>query len=299
MADETATSADAEPLSPEAALCRLDDREFVELVAELRERRGWFVDRREGDAWYVDLLATTRWPARRRVLLRVHRPGSDKRLSTAEVRHFTGTVQHAEVDGGVLVTAADVPASVSHRAAELGVEVVDNEVLVERLERFGGTDLLDASVDRPVVAAEGPVARVPDRLVGLLDRLNAVERVERALRRRLSPEPTVEEFAELSFSGVRVALGVATGLFLLAVAVANEGLGFWLLLGLFFLVAYGGLLPAMAADISLLRRAEESPWTPTWWYLASFLLAPAMLVAGGHYWFRRRSLTPRERRGPD
>lgn len=278
---------DDDAISPIEALGRLDDEGFLGLLRGVRERRGWRIDRRDATDWYVDLFAHTTWPARRRHLLRVHLPESDRRVSATEVRHFTRAVQNAEVDGAALVTTDDVPESVRRRGAEFEVDIVDAPRLVRRFERLGGADLLAERVGPPVAVDEGVLARAPDRLIALLAHHDVADRVDDVLAARLPEDPSQRDFAALSIRATAGALVVATLLFAGAVALGS-GVGFWLVLGLFFVVAYGALLPAMAADIYLVRRLPDVEWIPSWYYLGAFLLAPLMLVAGTHYWFHRR-----------
>lgn len=294
MAPNTSPSTEVlEPIDPGVALGQLDDEQFVAFVVDLWERRGWTISDSDLGPWYVDLLAHIEWPAEDQTLLRVHRPDSDKPLSRTIVRHFIRTVQQTTVDQAQIVTADSVAESVRQQADDFGVEIVDNAALVDLLAQADAYDLLADRVDRPIATPSRVLDRAPDRLVETLDRFDAVERADRLLAWLLPPDPTTADLATLSFTGFRAALVVAVGLFVLLLANANASVLFWLLLGAFLLATYGFLLPTMAADIYLIRRAETVSWTPTWLLLVPFLLIPLMLLAGGIYWGQRRYRTLR------
>ncbi len=123
--------------------------------------------------------------------------------------------------------------------------------------------------------------------------VDATPRVERLLSGLVPPDPTTADLARASFVGVRAALLGAVGLFALTLVSVDTGILFWLLLSAFLLVTYLGLLPTMAIDIYLVRGSDAVTWRPPWLLLATFLLVPAMLVAGAVYWHQRRERTPR------
>lgn len=280
-----------EPIDPGTALRQLDDEQFVTFVVDLWERRGWVVPESDRGPWYVDLLAHVEWPAEDRTLLRVHLPESDKPLNRAVVRHFIRTVQQTPVDQAQLVTAATVAQSVKHRAAEFGVDVLDEGELVALVDEVDGHDLLAEHVDHPIDVERGLGDRAPEPVVGTVDRLVESERLERLLARALPPEPTTEDLAWLSFTGFRVAFVMTGALYVAAFAAVDPGLTFWLVLAVALLATYGFLLPLLALDIYLVRRCEATAWAPTWLFLAPFLVVPAMLPSALVYWYRRRFRT--------
>lgn len=292
----TSAPADSEPspLATGDALRQLDDRAFVELVTKLWERRKWSIEEvRKQESRYVDLALQCDWPVAEQGLLRIERPNSEARVGGTEVRHFVRTVQRSEVDWSSLILPRETSRSVRRRAAEFGVRVIDVDDLERLIHRREAHDLLAEHVDRPLVVEVDPLlARAPDPVAGLLRRFDAVDRAEVLLDRHLPPNPTVEDLAGLTFTGFRVSLLVVVGAFLLTVAAPDGSAAFWLLMGLFLLATYGILLPVMAADVFLVRRFEPGPWTPTWWLLAAFLLAPVLFAVGGLYWCRRRRRTP-------
>lgn len=288
-----AQSPEPEPIATADALRGLGDRAFVELVTKLWERREWDVDEgRERESRYVDLAVHRDWPVAQQGLLRIERPATESRVGGTEVRHFVRTVQGAEVDWSTLVLPRETSRSVRRQAAEFGVRVVDVDDLARLIHRREAHDLLAAHVDRPLVAEADPlVARAPDPVARLLRRYDVVDRAETLLTRRLPPNPTAEDVACLTFTGFRVSLAVVLATFLLTLAAPGGSAVFWLVMGAFLLATYGVLLPLFAVDVYLVRRFEPGPWTPTWWHLASFLLAPVLLVVGGLYWHRRRQRT--------
>ncbi|WP_430504220.1 restriction endonuclease [Haloparvum sp. PAK95] len=286
--------AEPDPIATGDALRGLGDRAFVELVTKLWERREWVVEEvRERESRYVDLAVHRDWPVAQQGLLRIERPETESRVGGTEVRHFVGTVQRAEVDWSTLVLPRETSRSVRRRAAEFGVRVVDVDDLARLIHRREAHDLLAAHVDRPLVVEADPiVARAPAPVARVLRRYDVVDRAETLLTRRLPPNPTTEDVAGLTFTGFRVSLSVVLATFLLTVAAPGGSAAFWLLMGAFLLGTYGVLLPLFAVDVYLVRRFEPGPWTPTWWHLASFLLAPVLFVVGGLYWHRRRQRTP-------
>lgn len=295
MEPRSETTADeSEPLAPETALQQLDDETFLAFVTALWGRRGWTVaERRDTGPWYVDLLAHGEWPTEQQALLRVQYPESERSLSSTDVRHFIRTVQQTAVDRATLITAGTVATSVRTQAEEFGIDVVDRSALLALVDDTGSRDLLAEQVGRPVEPAVELTEHVPEPLVDALERSDAAGRTERFLSKLLPPDPTKRDLARLTFAGFRVALVTSTVLFVLAFASLQSAVLFWLVLGCFLLSTYGGLLPLMAADIYLVRRAPATSWTPRWTLLAGFLLVPVMLLAGGLYWYRRRRRTPR------
>lgn len=100
------------PLSTGEALRGLDDRAFVEVVTEFRERREWDVDEvRERGPQYVDLAVQRDWLVAEQGLLRIERSDSGTRVSGTEVRYFIRTVQGAEVDWSTLVLSREASRS--------------------------------------------------------------------------------------------------------------------------------------------------------------------------------------------
>ncbi|MFB6235910.1 MAG: restriction endonuclease [Halopenitus sp.] len=289
-----AGSPEPEPIATADALRRLDDRAFVELVTKLWERREWDIEEvRERESRYVDLAVHRDWPVAQQGLLRIDRPAGESRVSGTEIRHFVRTVQSAEVDWSTLVLPRETSRSLRRQAAEFGIRVVDVDDLARLIHRREAYDLLAERVDRPLVVEADPlVARAPDPVAGLLRRFDLVDRAETLLTRRLPPNPTAEDVAGLTFTGFRVSLAVVLATFFLTLAVPGGSAAFWLLMGAFLIATYGVLLPLFAVDVYLVRRFEPGPWTPTWWHLASFLLAPVLFVVGGLYWHRRRQRTP-------
>lgn len=279
-----------EPLSTEAALRELDDRAFVELVSGVWERRGWTVEAvHDPGAWYVDLSLVDEWPEERRALVRIKRPHSRKRVSGTDVRHFVRTVQGEEVDGGILVLPTAAPRSARQRAEEFNVEVVGTVELAAKVEGWDAHDLLAERVGRPLDTESTSLSSLAPAPIGsVLERFDVVASAERVLERRLPTDPTPEDVAGVTFAGVRIAVGLAAVAFVSALAAGPGSLLFSLLVGIFLLATYVGLLPLLAADIYLMRRFEATEWRPSWWSLASFALAPLPLVAGVIYWHRRR-----------
>jgi len=288
-----ATASTGSPLSTRDALGRLDDPAFAEFVRTLWERRGWDVEGvRDGEPRHVDVGFQREWPVAERGLLRVERPESDARVGGTELRHFVRAVQGAEVDWSTLVLPREAPRSLRREATEFGVRVVDVDDLADLVRRREAYDLLTAHVDRPLVVEANPlVARAPAPVAGVLRRVDAVDRGERVLDRCLPPNPTADDVARLTFTAFRVSLSAVAATFALTLATPGDSVAFWLLMGAFLLVTYGGLLPSFAADIYYVRRFDAGPWTPTWWLLAGFLLAPTLFAVGGLYWYRRRHRT--------
>lgn len=292
-ADSASSASESAPLSTGDALQRLDDAAFVDLIADFWERRRWTVEeRRDPDTWYVDLSLRSDWPIEQRALLRIKRPSSRKPISGADVQRLARTVQQSGAEWGTLIVPEEAPRSARNRAATYDVNVLDRTDLGRLIDRWSGHDLLAERVGRPVVPITEPLtAHVPDPVDRVLERFDVLDRVGGLLDRYLPPNSSVHELAQLSFTGFRVTLTLAVVVFLSTLLTATGSIPFLLLTGVFVLVTYGGLLPLMAVDIYLVRRYEETAWTPAWASLASFLLAPLLFVIGGLYWYRRRRRT--------
>lgn len=284
------------PVSTGEALASLDDREFAEVVGAFWKRRGWTIDSVENpDTWYVDLALRRTWPTAQRALLRLKRPSSETTVGETELQAFVQAVEQSQVDHGTLVLPSATPRSAQREAEQFDVTVLGVEDLRRLVDRWGAHDLLAERVGRPVAPETEPVhERLPAPIVDVLERLDAVERVGGLVDRTLSPNPTAEEVSAVTFSGFRTLLSVSVVSFLLVLLAGVGSVVSWLFLSVFLLVTYVGLLPVMAADIYLVRRVEATEWTPTWWSLASFALAPLLFVWGALYWHRRRERTLRE-----
>lgn len=285
-----------EPISVAEALQRLDTRTLRDLVARLWEERGWTLETESSpDDRGTDLLFSREWPQNRRVLLRVQSFGANDHLNTADVQAFVQSVQRENVDIARIITTTETPSSVEAKAREYGVDLMGPAALEELLDRVGQRSALAAHVDDPVVTDSGPSppAWVPDRVVSAVERLELADRFEALLARYLPSNPTMTDMAVLSFTGHRIAF-VASTLALTVALLVPTGPGsafFWVPMTAYLLVTYGALLPAMTADIYLLRQLRTA-WLPSWWYLAAFVVVPLPVVAGALYWYRRRGHAP-------
>jgi hypothetical protein len=99
---------------------------------------------------------------------------------------------------------------------------------------------------------------------------------------------SVRERGEQYDVDIRDGKALTLGLFALVVITGTGSLAFPLLVGALLSVVYLGVLPLMVADVYLLRRSRNPPWTPAWRCVAGFLLGPIALVGCGRYWYRRR-----------
>jgi hypothetical protein len=309
-----------EPIPVEEAVARLDDEGFLAVVRELWKRRGWTVEaERTPEDRYVDLLLTKAWPENQRGVVRVVLPGAERPVSGADVEHLLGVTQCEDVDWSRVVVPGEVARSVRTRGEKYGVTVDDREAIIDAVERTGGADLVGRHVEPPVAGdVERLVARLPDGLRSALVDSDAARRVAAAVRRRFPEDPSPAEVERLVFAGFRGSLVAAAVLLAVMLAAGSGSLVFWLLMVPLLLAVYAGMLPTMAVDLYLYRRGahlrdsaevstdgsgpepsraatdaargpEDGAWTPSWWYLASFLLVPFPLVAGAVYWYRRRT----------
>lgn len=283
-----------EPISVDEALQRLGTREMRDLVTRLWEERGWTLEEAASpDDRGVDLLFTREWPQNRRLLLRVQSFDENEQLNAADVQAFVRTVQHEAVDIARIITPTETPSSVEKGAREYGVDVMGPAALARLLDRLGERAALADLVDAPVVTDTGASLPpwVPERVSETADRFDLADRFEGLLARYLPPDPTMADMAELSFVGHRIALVASAVALLMLLPVGTGSVVFYVLVTVHLLVTYGGLLPAMTADIYLLRQTRTA-WVPSWWYLASFIVVPLPLVAGALYWHRRRERSP-------
>lgn len=278
------------------ALASLDDRGFTELVGAFWSRRGWTVDSVENpDTWYVDLSLRRTWPTAQRALLRVKRPSSAVSVGETELQVLAEAVEQTKVDRGTLVLPTATPRSARREAEQFDVTVLGRAELRRLVDRWGAHDLLAERVGRPVTPETEPVhERLPAPVVDALERFDVVERAAGLVDRVLPPEPTPAAVSAVTFSAYRTLLSVSVGSFALVLLAGVGSLVSWLFLSVFLVVTYVALLPVMAADIYLVRRLETTDWTPTWWSLASFALAPVLFAWGALYWHRRLERTGAE-----
>jgi hypothetical protein len=128
-------------------LRRLSAREFEELVGELLRLEGWNVTETGGHG-----------EADGNVDLRIGR-GSERRIvqckrwtawsvGVDEIRKLGGTLLREGLSGsdGMLVTSADFYPSAIAEAKKIGIELVNGKALAARLDKVGGSALLNSSM---------------------------------------------------------------------------------------------------------------------------------------------------------
>jgi HJR/Mrr/RecB family endonuclease len=124
-------------------LRRLSGSEFEGLVAELFDREGWHVANRAKDGkpdGNIDLRL--RRDTRERLVQ--CKQWSARNLGVDEVRKLGGTLMREGLSGssGLLVTSSSFTPTARSEARTIGIELIDGDDLVARLEAVGATGLL-------------------------------------------------------------------------------------------------------------------------------------------------------------
>lgn len=293
--DESGGPDGRSPIATDEALAHLDREAFPDLVTDFWTERGWTVrDEQPLDGDRVNVRLRQQWPRQRTGLLQIRPDAPSERASSAEIRQFVQAVQREDVDVAYLVSATPLAESVRETAAEFGVVVVEPDGLAELIDRASAHDLLAERLARPVAPMTEPyeLPWLLGRLHQALDRLPYSARLTRWVDRRVPANPTSADVTRATYTGFRLAYLLAVAVFLLLFAVQRGSLASLALLFVAVSVTYGGLLPTLAADIYVTRRADASSWTPAWWTLLAFVLYPLPLLVGGLYWYRRQAKTP-------